>query len=240
MTITTRMAAFAAGAPAAPEATAALDTLYDALPAPGATDGRAPGGRPASAVVAHWVTAAVLRHSVTAGAGRDRAEQGLAVGLELALRLLRSLDGHVTGGWDPVCAAVVVGAAAGAARVDGLGGEAITRAIGIAATQASGLASVSETPLGTFQNRRAALDGLQAAVLAGSGMTAPATALEGRRGLYGLIAPTAEQAGAVDGLGERWLLADLSHPSGATARDGAHPVADRWPAALAYAKEALS
>ncbi|MEU4226060.1 MmgE/PrpD family protein [Nonomuraea sp. NPDC026600] len=234
MTITVRMARFAAETPVDPAATAAVASLCEALPA-----GTEAGRRPAD-IAARWVACAALYHTNTGGAGRAQAEQGLAVGLELALRMLHSLDGQVVGGWDPVCAAVVVGAATAAARVDGLGSEAITRAIGIAATQASGLAAVSLSPLGTFQHRRAALNGLQAAALARAGMTAPGTALEGRRGLYSLIAPAGDPAGAIERLGERWLVVERPVPPSQVPPDGAPPGADPWSAALTYAMEVFS
>ncbi|MEU7749858.1 MmgE/PrpD family protein [Nonomuraea sp. NPDC049158] len=243
-TVTLALAAFASGAPAGSAAQAAARA---ALPGPGFLTGPYADGptRPdegeetgrARAAV-HWTACAALHHATVHAMGRDRAEHGLAVGLEVALRLLRTLEGQVVGGWDPVGAAVRVGAATAAARMDGLGTEWAARAIGIAATQAAGLAVVAETPLGTYQHRHAAGDGLQAAHLARSGMTAPVTGLEGRRGLYALLAPTADPARAAENLGERWLITEQC-----LAAHGAPPAGgpeNQWASAVAYAREMLS
>lgn len=233
--VTPALAAFVSEAAPAP---AALAAALAALPAHlpytrGGAGEDARTGRVRAAV--HWTACAALHHASCHATARDRTEQGLSIGLEVALRLLRSLDGRVAGGWDPVGAAVRVGAATAAARMDGLEADGVARAIGIAATQAAGLTTVAGTTLGAYQDKHAAGDGLQAAVLARAGMTAPVTGLEGRRGLYALLAPVADPTDAVEGLGERWLLSACA-PAPGTPGEGR----DRWAAAVAHAQEVMS
>ncbi|MFF5260338.1 MmgE/PrpD family protein [Actinomadura viridis] len=236
MTTTLRMGRFAAEAAVPPEAAETAAAWCEALP-----DLAAAARKDPVTATAYWVACAALHHADTTEAGRDRVTEAFAAGLELALRVRGSLDGRVAGGWDPVCAAVLVGAAAATARSDGLDGETVTRALGIAATQASGLAVLAPSPLGTFQRGRAALNGRQAAALARAGMTAPATGLEGRRGLYALLAPGTDAAPAADGLGDRWLVAELGAPPGTSGPPGtAGGRADAWTGALRHATEVLT
>jgi 2-methylcitrate dehydratase PrpD len=230
VTTTLRMAHFAAEEPVAEQAIDAAAACHGAFPA------ASPEGEPVGDT-AFWVTGAVLWHAAARDAGRRQTEPALAAGLEVSLRLLAALDGHVVGGWDPVSAAVVVGAAAGAARASGLGTEATVRAIGIAATQASGLSAVASSPLGRFQRRNAARNGVQATDLARAGLTAPTAGLEGRRGLFALIAPTADPAAAVAGLGGTLLVTERWPASGPTEPSAAER---HWAAALRYAGELLS
>lgn len=226
---TARVASFVAEAPVAPAAAAAATALCENLP-----ELEAAAARDQRAAVAYWVACALLHH---AGGDGPSVVENLAVALEPALRVYDSLDGHIEGGWDPVCAAVLVGSASAAARHDGLDGEAALRALGIAVTQASGLETLSGTLLGTFQRRTAARNGLEAARLAGAGMTAPATGLEGRRGLYALMAPTADPAAPADGLGRRWLVTELPTATGGGPAAGR---GERRPGSLQHAAEALA
>ncbi|GII92793.1 MmgE/PrpD family protein [Sinosporangium siamense] len=231
MTAVTRtLAAFAAEAVPGPAALAAARGALPGTEAPTRSGGEAGPDRAA----AHWTACAVVHHAAAREATPGQAEHALAVGIEVALRLFGSLDGQVVGGWDPVGSAVRVGAAAAAARLNGLDAGHVARAIGIAATQAAGLAVVEGTALGAYQHKYAAGDGLQAAHLAGAGMTAPETGLEGRRGLFALLAPEADPAGVVQELGERWLVTEQR--PGVPAPIGAA----QWADAVAYAREALS
>ncbi|MEU8125221.1 MmgE/PrpD family protein [Spirillospora sp. NPDC049024] len=226
---TASVAGFVAETPVPPDAAAAATALCENL-----SGLEAAAVRDQRAAVGYWVACALLHH---AGSADAFATESLAAGLEPALRVRDSLDGHVVGGWDPVCAAVLVGSACAAARHDGLDGEATARAVGIAATQASGLEILSGTLLGTFQRRLAACNGLEAARLAGAGMTAPVTGLEGRRGLYALMAPTADPAAAADRLGRRWLVTALPTEAGRSRPPGAEA---RRPDPIEHATEALS
>jgi 2-methylcitrate dehydratase PrpD len=69
----------------------------------------------------------------------------------------------------------------------GLPEPQLRAAIGIAATQAAGLASAEGTDAAALQAGKAAFNAVEAAQLAAAGFTSSAHPLEGRRGLYALF-----------------------------------------------------
>ncbi|MEV0066515.1 MmgE/PrpD family protein [Amycolatopsis sp. NPDC050768] len=128
--------------------------------------------------------AAALAAAAALDADADAVVAGSAVAQAVADALGPQ---HVTAGWCLETTAGVVGAAAAAARVLGLRDSALRYAVGIAATQASGLQSVVGSPLGAVQVGRAAATGVEAALMARNGFTAAEDPLAGRRGLYALM-----------------------------------------------------
>jgi 2-methylcitrate dehydratase PrpD len=148
---------------------------------------------------------AVVASAVLALAGRDAAGDGIAVGEELARRLEAALA-PVAEVWLPEGGAALVGAAAGVSRaLGGSPGEA-ARAIGIAATQCAGFRDVPEERCRALAGAKAAADAVEAALLAREGFTAPATALEGRRGFFALVLGGPPPGALLDGLGRTWSL----------------------------------
>jgi 2-methylcitrate dehydratase PrpD len=91
------------------------------------------------------------------------------------------------GGWSSGTVAATIGAGVTAGLLLGLTGPQLRAAIGICATQASGLASAEGTPALALQVGKAAFNGVEAAMLARAGLTAPAEPLDGRRGLFALF-----------------------------------------------------
>jgi len=91
------------------------------------------------------------------------------------------------GGWSPGTAAAVVGAGVAAGLLLGLTGSRLRAAIGICATQAAGLRAAEGTDAFPLQVGKAAFNGVEAALLARAGFTAPAEPLDGRRGLFALF-----------------------------------------------------
>ncbi len=172
---------------------------FAATAAPGADEGHAAPG--AASLLAGLIYDTGFADLGDAG---GRAE-GVAVGTEIGARLEASLYGHVEGGWDAGAAALAVGAAAAAARARGLTAEHAAQALSVAATQASGFAAYAGTPLGDYQRRHAVARGVEAAALVAAGLTAPATGIEGRRGLGALLAPSADLEGLARDLGEVWI-----------------------------------
>jgi hypothetical protein len=73
-------------------------------------------------------------------------------------------------------------------------------------TQASGLAALDGTALGQAQQAHAAAAGRQAVRLAAGGVEGHFGGLEGRRGLFALIAPDADVATMLQGLGRTWAV----------------------------------
>jgi len=124
-------------------------------------------GHPGSAPPAMAVTAAV-------SAGLDAAaiiESGLAE----------------WGGWSSGTAAAAVGAGVTSGLLLGLSEPQLRAVIGICATQAAGLRAAAGTDAFPLQVGKAAFNGVEAAVLAQAGFTAPAEPLDGRRGLFALF-----------------------------------------------------
>jgi 2-methylcitrate dehydratase PrpD len=91
------------------------------------------------------------------------------------------------GGWSPGAVAATIGAGVTAGLLLGLTEPQLRAAIGICATQASGLAAAAGTQALALQVGKAAFNGVEAALLARAGLTAPAEPLDGRRGLFALF-----------------------------------------------------
>jgi 2-methylcitrate dehydratase PrpD len=91
------------------------------------------------------------------------------------------------GGWSSGTVAAVVGAGVTAGLLLGLTPPQLRAAIGICATQAAGLRAAAGTDAFALQVGKAAFNGVEAALLARAGLTAPAEPLDGRRGLFALF-----------------------------------------------------
>ena len=90
-------------------------------------------------------------------------------------------------GWSSGTVAAVIGAGVTAGLLLGLDGPRLRAAIGICATQAAGLRAAEGTDAFAVQVGKAAFNGVEAALLARAGLTAPADPLDGRRGLFALF-----------------------------------------------------
>ncbi len=164
--------AWLAAAAAADEAATAADERPAAAPRPvwcavfGAAVALAdrPGSAPAEAAV----TAAI------------------AAGLGAAAIIESGLDDW--GGWSSGTVAAAIGAGLTAGLLLGLAEHQLRAAIGICATQAAGLHAAAGTDAFALQVGKAAFNGVEAALLARAGLTAPGEPLDGRRGLFALFA----------------------------------------------------
>lgn len=108
---------------------------------------------------------------------------------------------HYDAGWHITGTAGVFGAAAAIGRLLGLGKDQMTWALGLAATQASGLREMFGTMGKAFHPGRAAQNGYAAALMAESGFTAASNAIEGPRGFAAVHASRYDLARITDGLG---------------------------------------
>jgi hypothetical protein len=109
----------------------------------------------------------------------------VAAGMSAAAIVETGLDDW--GGWSSGTVAATIGAGVTAGLLLGLTGPQLRAALGICATQASGLAAAEGTPALALQVGKAAFNGVEAAMLARAGLTAPAEPLDGRRGLFALF-----------------------------------------------------
>lgn len=90
-------------------------------------------------------------------------------------------------GWPVDAVAATIGATVAAGVMGGLGEEVLRHALGIAATQATGLRAAAGTDAGPLQAGKAAFNAVEAASLAAAGFTSSRDPLEGRRGLLAVL-----------------------------------------------------
>lgn len=130
------------------------------------------------------VWAATLALGEALGADERAMLRAFVVGFEVATRAgaglgqaVTSRGFHSTGVWGRI------GAAAASAALMGLSAEQTANALGVAATQAGGLAASFGTMAKPFHAGKAAMDGILAAELAAGGFTAAVDVLEPGGGL---------------------------------------------------------
>jgi 2-methylcitrate dehydratase PrpD len=148
---------------------------------------------------------AALAAAELRGAGGDLVLRAAVAGYEVAARLAMALGpaAHYRRGFHPTGTCGAFGAAAAAGLVFGLDVPALTAALGIAGSQASG--SMEFLSDGTWTKRFhpgwAACAGLHAAALADAGFAAPATILEGRFGFLHAYSDAGDAAALLGGDG---------------------------------------
>lgn len=128
---------------------------------------------------------------------------------------------HTTGTAGTLAASVAVG------KLMGFSAELFVQALGSAGTQAAGLWEFLRDAADSKQLHagKAAADGLLAAYLARDGFTGARHILDGPQGMAAGMAPNAESARLVVGLGTRWATAETSFKVHASCRH-THPAAD--------------
>lgn len=133
-----------------------------------------------------------------------------ACGIEVQLRLAGAMSPtHESEGWRPVGTVGPIGAAVAASLVLGSTVEQLANAIGISTSLSLGQ-GVLIGPAAAIHAGKAAANGVLAAHLARSDFSASATAIEGPRGFFAVIAPSADPTFVLADLGKRWLLTEHS------------------------------
>lgn len=145
---------------------------------------------------------AALAAAELAGTSDVDVLAGLAAGIEVMAALGRLFTDRIyeRGVWTTAFLGAI-SAAAGAARAMRLDAEATGRALAMAAGQAAGSRTVMGTDAKPYQCGRAAETGLDAALAARAGLSAPAQVLDGRFGLLGVLAQESAGRRALDDLG---------------------------------------
>lgn len=134
------------------------------------------------------------------------------LGVEVECRIGNAVyPSHYDIGWHITSTTGVFGAAAAAGKVMGLDAYTLTQALGIAATQASGLREMFGTMCKPFHVGNAAKNGLFAALLAEQGFTSSLQAIEAPRGFAHVTATERDFAEISEGLGERYELLKNSY-----------------------------
>lgn len=142
-------------------------------------------GHPTAAVLP-----AVLALAEARNASGAEIIAAFVAGYETAARVGQLVaPGHYARGYHNTCSVGVVAAAAACARLLQLDLDAASRALGIAATQASGLKSQFGTQCKPFHAGVAGHNGMRAALLAARGMESRTDMLERRGGFAATLSP---------------------------------------------------
>jgi len=140
------------------------------------------------------------------------------LGVETSCRMGNAvMPGHYERGWHITSTCGVFGATAAAAKLLRLDERRTASALGIAATQASGLVEVLGSMARVLNAGFAARNGLAAARLAAGGFEGPRAPIEGLRGFVNVFGGNADLLQLTQQLGERWEMKQVAHkpyPSG--------------------------
>ncbi|SKA35829.1 2-methylcitrate dehydratase PrpD [Enhydrobacter aerosaccus] len=140
------------------------------------------------------------------------------LGVEIECRVgLAVSPGHYPKGWHITSTCGVFGAAAGAAKLLGLGTEQAVWSLGNASTQSAGLCECLGWPAKSLSVGNAARNGLLSALLAERGFSGPQEPIAGAQGFLAAMGEPPNWAALTDGLGKTWEVANNSlkpYPSG--------------------------
>ena len=129
------------------------------------------------------------------------------LGVEAEIRIALSVfPEHYDRGWHITGTAGVFGAAAAAGKLLNLNVEQMTWALGIAATQSSGLREMFGTMCKSFHPGHAAQGGLAAALMAEKGFTSSTRALEAKRGFGQVMSSRFDPSVITNALGAEYEL----------------------------------
>lgn len=129
------------------------------------------------------------------------------LGVEVECRLALSVvPEHYDVGWHVTGTAGVFGAAAAAGKLLGLSEQQMTWALGIAATQSSGLREMFGSMCKSFHPGAAARNGLSAALLAAQNFDSSECGIEAPRGWAHVLSTRFDPAVITEGLGEHFEL----------------------------------
>lgn len=113
---------------------------------------------------------------------------------------------HYHVGWHITSTAGVFGAAAAAGKILGLSEQQLVWALGIAATQSSGLREMFGTMCKPFHPGNAARNGLLAALLAQKDFTSSDQGIEAKRGFAHVLSTAFKPEEITEGLGKSWEI----------------------------------
>ncbi|TGG94283.1 MmgE/PrpD family protein [Natronospirillum operosum] len=132
----------------------------------------------------------------------------LIVGIEVECRIGNAVyPHHYDRGWHITGTTGVMGAAAAVGRLLELNEQQMTWALGIAATQSSGLREMFGTMTKSFHPGRAAQNGALAAYLAKADYDSSEKAIEAPRGFANVMSEKQDYDEILGGLGENWEAA---------------------------------
>jgi len=139
--------------------------------------------------------------------GRDLMT-ALIAGVEVECRIANAVyPDHYDRGWHITGTAGVFGAAAAVGHMIGLDAQRMRWALGLAATQSSGLREMFGTMTKSFHPGRAAQNGLFSALLSEAGYDSSEQGIEAKRGWANVASTKQDYAEILDGLGTTWEAA---------------------------------
>lgn len=158
------------------------------------------------------VAPVLLAFAETRGLSGEELLHAFVLGIEVECRIGNAVyPSHYDVGWHITATTGVFGAAAAAGKVMGLDAHTLMQALGIAATQSSGLREMFGTMCKPFHVGNAAKNGLFAALLAEQGFTSSLQAIEAPRGFAHVMATARDFAEITEGLGERYEILKNSY-----------------------------
>ena len=136
----------------------------------------------------------------------------LIIGVEVECRIGNAVyPHHYDRGWHITGTAGVFGAAAAVGRAIGLDAQRMRWALGLAATQSSGLREMFGTMTKSFHPGRAAQNGMLSALLAEADFDSSERGLEAPRGFAHVMSDKQDWSEILDGLGAHWEAATNSY-----------------------------
>jgi 2-methylcitrate dehydratase PrpD len=154
------------------------------------------------------VASAILALAERRPVNGDDFLHAFILGVEAECRIGNAVyPSHYNVGWHITATAGVFGAAAAAGRLLGLNEQQMVWALGIAATQSSGLREMFGTMAKPMHPGNAARNGLMAALLASKNFTSAGEGIEGRRAFANVLATERNLAEITEKLGETWEIA---------------------------------
>ncbi len=139
--------------------------------------------------------------------GRELID-ALVIGIEVSCRIGNAIyPHHYDRGWHITGTTGMLGSAAACSRLLGLDAARTQMALGIAASQPTGLREQFGTMSKPFHPGAAARVGLMSALMAKHGYTASLRALEAPRGLLQVYSDKTDWAQVTEGLGQSWEIA---------------------------------
>ncbi|MFC1917131.1 MmgE/PrpD family protein [Chloroflexota bacterium] len=163
------------------------------------------GGHVSAAVFPGTLAVAEKENS----SGKELLE-AFILGCEVFARVGRGIDPeHYLTGWHATATEGVVGAAAAASRLLGLGGAEMSNALGIAASEASGLRENFGTLSKPFHAGEASAKGIKAALLAKFGLDSSRTIFEGQYGYCNVLSTNPKPGEILNNLGQLFWLPQI-------------------------------
>jgi 2-methylcitrate dehydratase PrpD len=153
------------------------------------------------------VASAILALAERSPVKGDAFLHAFILGVEAECRIGNAVyPSHYDVGWHITATAGVFGAAAAAGRLLGLTEQQMVWALGIAATQSSGLREMFGSMVKPMHPGNAARNGLLAALLASRNFTSAEQGIEGRRGFANVLATARNYEEITGRLGETWEI----------------------------------